>query len=141
MKLAPAFNASLATPSSRSTFSEKVDLLLGVANEALKAGANFIFTGLFLVNEQKYFASSDGSYIDQDVHRIWPNFGITVVNQQTGKFETRNGLSAPMGMGWEYLAARPAGRVAGPTAVTYGTSYDMGEDARNAARGGEEKMG
>ncbi|MEJ7662805.1 MAG: hypothetical protein WKG07_26220 [Hymenobacter sp.] len=29
---------------------------------------------MFQVNEQKYFASTDGSYIDQDVHRIWPTF-------------------------------------------------------------------
>lgn len=135
---------SWRTPIEKSAFevplSEKVDLLLAVANEGLKAGANFVNAGLFLVNEQKYFASTDGSYIDQDVHRIWPNFGITVVNQQTGKFETRNALSAPMGMGWEYLAGRPAGRVAGPTAVTWGLSYDMVEDARNAAREVKEKM-
>lgn len=121
--------------------SEKADLLLAVANEGLKAGANFVNAGLFLVNEQKYFASTDGSYIDQDVHRIWPNFAVTLVNQETGKFETRQALSAPMGLGWEYLAGRPEDRVAGPTAVTYGMSYDMIEDARHAAREAKEKMG
>ena len=50
---------------------EKVDLLLGVNAAAMNAGANFVNSMLFLVNEQKYFASTDGSYIDQDVHRIW----------------------------------------------------------------------
>ena len=60
---------------------EKADLLAAVGDAALKAGASFIFTGLFLVNEQKYFASTDGSYIDQDVHRIWPNFQVTVGRQ------------------------------------------------------------
>ena len=87
---------------------EKADLLTAVGDAALKAGASYIFTGLFLVNEQKYFASTDGSYIDQDVHRTWPNFQVTLVDQATGKFETRDALSSPVGMGWEYLAGRPA---------------------------------
>ncbi|HTO73046.1 MAG TPA: DNA gyrase modulator, partial [Gemmatimonadales bacterium] len=60
---------------------EKADLLLAVGDAALKAGADYIFTGLFLVNEQKYFASTDGSYIDQDVHRTWPNFQVTIVDK------------------------------------------------------------
>ena len=49
---------------------EKVELLLSVNAAAMKAGASFVNSTLFLVNEQKYFASTDGSYIDQDVHRI-----------------------------------------------------------------------
>ncbi len=40
---------------------------------ATKGGGNFVNSNMFLVNEQKYFASTDGSYIDQDVHRIWPD--------------------------------------------------------------------
>ncbi len=56
---------------------EKVDLLLGVNDAAMKAGATYINSFMFLVNEQKYFASTDGSYIDQDIHRIWPTFFIT----------------------------------------------------------------
>ncbi len=135
---------SWRTPIERNAFevplSEKVDLLLGAANEGLKGGANFVSAGLFLVNEQKYFASTDGSYIDQDVHRIWPTLGVTTVNQETGKFETRSAFSAPMGMGWEYVSARPEGRVAGPMTVNYGAYYDMIEDARHAAREGREKI-
>jgi len=120
---------------------EKADLLTAVGDAALKAGASFIFTGLFLVNEQKYFASTDGSYIDQDVHRIWPNFQITVVDQASGKFETRDALSAPVGMGWEYLAGRPAGKVkTAAGALTYSTSYDMLEDARLGAEQAKEKQ-
>ena len=55
---------------------EKIDLLLGVNDAAMKGGASFVNSFLFMVNEQKYFASSDGSYIDQDVHRIWPTFSL-----------------------------------------------------------------
>jgi len=121
---------------------EKADLLTAVGDAALKAGASYIFTGLFLVNEQKYFASTDGSYIDQDVHRTWPNFQVTLVDQATGKFETRDALSSPVGMGWEYLAGRPADKVKTPGgALVYGDSYDMLEDARLAATQAKEKQG
>ena len=40
---------------------EKVDLLMAVNAAAMKAGAKFVNSQLFLVNEQKYFASTDGS--------------------------------------------------------------------------------
>ncbi|KAA2285053.1 TldD/PmbA family protein [Arenimonas fontis] len=120
---------------------EKVDLLLGVNAEAQKAGADFVNSILFLVNEQKYFASTDGSYIDQDVHRIWAPFTVTAVNKETGKFRTRDGLSAPMGMGWEYLEGDPSQKYVLPNGVVcYGRSYDMIEDARFAARQAREKL-
>lgn len=130
------------TPIEKNAFeipiSEKVDLLMSVNAAALKNGANFINSILFLVNEQKYFASTDGSYLDQDIHRIWPNFAVTAIDPQKGKFQTRNALSAPMGMGWEYLSARPESKVAG-VATRYGKHYDMVEDARAAARQAREK--
>jgi TldD protein len=56
---------------------EKAELLLAVNGAAIKGGANFVNSALFLVNEQKYFASTDGSYIDQDIHRIWPTFTVS----------------------------------------------------------------
>src|SRR5690606_12145988 len=75
--------------------SDKVDLLLRANAAAIENGANFISSNLFQVNEQKYFASSDGSYIDQDIHRIWPTFTVTTVDKSTGTFKTRQALSAP----------------------------------------------
>jgi TldD protein len=136
---------SWRTPITKNPFEisikEKADLLAAVGDAALTAGASYIFTGLFLVNEQKYFASTDGSYIDQDIHRTWPNFQVTVVNQTTGKFEQREALSAPVGMGWEYLSTAPSGKITTPAgALVYGTSYDMVEDARLAAIQAKEKQ-
>ena len=96
---------------------EKVDLLLGVNAAAMKAGASFVNSMLFLVNEQKYFASTDGSYIDQDVHRIWAPMTVTAIDKASGKFRTRDGLSAPMGMGYEYLDGDAAGKIALPGGV------------------------
>ncbi|WP_347260119.1 TldD/PmbA family protein [Rudaea sp.] len=120
---------------------DKVDLLLGVNAEAIKAGASFINSTLFLVNEQKYFASTDGSYIDQDVHRIWAPMNVTCVDKATGKFRSRQGLSAPRGMGFEYLDAKAADRVELPGgAVVYRNSYDMKADAIAAAKQAKEKL-
>ncbi len=120
---------------------EKVALLLGVNAAAIQAGANFVNSQLFLVNEQKYFASTDGSYIDQDIHRIRAPFSVTAVDQATGKFRERDGLSAPMGMGYEYLEGRAEDKTTAPNGVvSYGMSYDMTEDAVAAARQAREKL-
>ncbi len=120
---------------------EKVDLLLGVNDAAMKSGANYITSLLFLINEQKYFASTDGSYIDQDVHRIWPAFFITKIDAATGKFETRNTLSAPMGMGYEYLDHRPQDKIIGGGGVSlYKGRYDMLEDAKAGGAQAGEKL-
>lgn len=118
---------------------EKVDLLLGVNDAAMKGGANYITSLLFMVNEQKYFASTDGSYIDQDIHRIWPAFFITKIDAASGKFETRNSLSAPMGMGYEYLYARPQDKIQGVTTL-YKGRYDMLEDAKAGGVQAGEKL-
>src|SRR6478736_9074199 len=118
---------------------EKVDLLLGVNDAAMKSGANYITSLLFLVNEQKYFASTDGSYIDQDIHRIWPAFFITKIDATSGKFETRNSLSAPMGMGYEYLNVRHQDKIQSVTTL-YKGRYDMLEDAKAGGAQAGEKL-
>lgn len=120
---------------------DKAELLLGVNAAAMAAGADFVNSMLFLVNEQKYFASTDGSYIDQDVHRIWAPMTVTAIDKASGKFRTREGLSAPMGMGFEYLDGDPAQKFTTPNGVVnYGLSYDMKEDAVAAARQAREKL-
>ena len=120
---------------------EKVELLLGVNAAALNVGADFVASRMFLINEQKYFASSDGSYIDQDVHRIWLPFTVTAIDKASGKFRTRDGLSAPMGLGYEYLDADPAGKFALPGGVTgYGRSYDVMEDVVAATKQARAKL-
>lgn len=118
---------------------EKVDLLL-TANAAAQAnGANFVNSSLFMVNEQKYFASTEGSYVDQDVHRIWPTFGVTAVGG--GKFKTRQAMSAPMGMGYEYLDGLDSEKLEGPEGLKlYRNSYDMVEDAILAAKQAKEML-
>ncbi len=120
---------------------QKIDLLMKVNGEAMKNGAGFVTSNLFFVNEQKYFASTDGSYIDQDIHRIWPTFTVTAVDKQAGKFKSRDAISSPMGMGYEYLDGLASEKIAGPNGlVGYRNSYDMVEDAIMASKQAKEKV-
>ncbi len=118
---------------------EKVDLLMHANEIALSSGASFISNSLFLINEQKYFASTEGSYIDQDVHRIWPTFTVTKTDKASGKFETRNALSAPVGMGYEYLEPLESEKIKGLFNL-YRNRYDLLEDVKTAAMQLEEKL-
>jgi TldD protein len=134
---------SWKTPIERNAFEvpmkEKTDLLLSVNDAAFKNGANYVNSVLFMVNEQKYFASTDGSYIDQDIHRIWPVFGVTKIDEKSGKFETRASLSAPRGMGYEYLMPKESEKIKSQTTL-YRDRYDMLEDAGAAALQAAEKL-
>ncbi|MFA8605483.1 TldD/PmbA family protein [Xanthomonas campestris pv. campestris] len=141
----PAGQVSWKTPIKKNAMEvplqDKVALLMDVNAAALNAGATFVASRMFAINEQKYFASSDGSYIDQDVHRLWLPFTVTAVDKASGKFRTRDGLSSPMGMGYEYLdgAAGEKHRLPGGL-IGYGRSYDAREDAIAAAKQAREKL-
>ncbi|MCI0751891.1 MAG: TldD/PmbA family protein [Flammeovirgaceae bacterium] len=113
---------------------DKVDLLMAANAKALEKGASFVNSQIFMVNEQKYFASSEGSYIDQDIYRIQPGFAVTMTDRQSGQFKTRTSFSAPMGLGYEYLDARSEDKIQAPGGITlYNKSYDIIEDAGLAA--------
>jgi len=113
---------------------EKVDLLLAANAKALEKGASFVNSQMFMVNEQKYFASSEGSYIDQDIYRILPGFGVSMVDRSTGQFKTRPSFSAPVGMGYEYLDGKAEDKIQAPgDVILYNKSYDIIEDAGIAA--------
>lgn len=121
--------------------SDKVDLLLSANAAAMENGANFVNSALFMVNEQKYFASTEGSYIDQDVHRIWPTFGVTAIDRSAGKFKSRQSMSAPMGMGYEYMDGLASEKIDGPEGIKlYRNSYDIVEDAILAAKQAKAKL-
>ena len=128
--LAPAFRAA-------------VSAALAECNKAgLDAGASFMQSLMFQVNQQKYFASTDGSYIDQDVHRMWVPVTATAVDKATNKFRSRQGLSSPVGMGYEYLDGRKEDKfkAAGGVCTLYKNSYDLVEDARACGRDAKAKL-
>jgi TldD protein len=133
------------TPIQKNAFevpvSEKVDLLLRANAAAQENGASFVSSNLFQINEQKYFASTDGSYIDQDIHRIWPTFTVNIVDRASNKFKSRDAMSAPMGMGWEYMIPKPEDKLKGPMGMSlYRNTYDIVEDAATAARQAKEML-
>jgi TldD protein len=134
---------SWKTPISKNAFEiptkEKTELLLDVNAAAMANGANYITSVLFLVNEQKYFASSDGSYIDQDVHRLWAPFFATAIGESG--FKQRSGLGNPVGMGFEYLDGKKEDKIYVQGAnVGYKNSYDIIEDAANAGKQLQAKL-
>ena len=133
---------SWKTPIEKNAFEvpikEKVDLLLGANAAAMSGGANFVNSMIFAVNEQKYFASTDGSYIDQDIHRIYPTFSVTKIDSASNSFQTRRSLSSPMGMGYEYLNPLDSEKVNGIT-TRYKKRYDMLEDMKFATKQAAEK--
>jgi TldD protein len=78
----------------------KLDLLMHINEEALKVpGASFVSAFMQFVHEHKYFASTDGSHIEQSLIRSYPSFNVTAVDSAGGKFYARRALTAPMGMG------------------------------------------
>ena len=86
----------------------KIDLLLQINEEVLKVpGATFVSAFMLFVNEKKFFASSDGSYITQSLIRSYPTFSVTAVDRSTNRFYQRNALVAPMSMGYEYIESLP----------------------------------
>jgi TldD protein len=123
------------TPIEKNAFAvpvkDKVDLLLSVNAAAMSAGATFVNSVILAVNEQKFFASTDGSYIDQDIHRLFPNFTVQKVDRASGKFESRKSLSSPVGMGYEYLTPKPGSSVSG-IVTRYKDRYDILDDVKNA---------
>jgi TldD protein len=131
------------TPIEKSAFEvpvkDKVDLLLKVNDIAIQGGASFINAAILAVNEQKYFASSDGSYIDQDIHRIFPTFTVTGTDKASGKFTTRSSFSSPVGMGYEYLSPDDANKVKG-IVTRYKDRYDILEDVKAATEDVKQKL-
>jgi TldD protein len=104
-------DAKYITPVVRDPFdvplSEKADYLLKVNAEALKIkgpGPMFVNSNMFFTKEEKYFASTEGSYIEQTLIRSWPSFTVTSVDPKTGRFEQRTSLGSPAGKGYEVVA-------------------------------------
>ncbi|HVZ40684.1 MAG TPA: TldD/PmbA family protein [Candidatus Kapabacteria bacterium] len=121
----PAYTDTWQTPITINPFDvpiqEKADLLLSVNREALKAnGARYCESSLFIANENKTFASSEGSYIKQDIYRVWPSFEVTAVSADGSDFQSRAGYCMPVGRGYEYCKEYPLlddARQAGEDAV------------------------
>lgn len=120
---------------------EKIDHLMAVDAAARKAGASYSSVWCDTVREEKFFANTAGSRINQTRTRIAPGFYITAVDKQTGKFDGVNSLASPRGAGWDYVeglnlaasaeeAAEQAREKLAAASVTPG-KYDLVIDATN----------
>jgi TldD protein len=83
---------------------DKIQFLLKLNETAAKTqGVSFVNSSMAFVNEQKFYASTDGSRIEQYIIRVNPNFNVTAVNRATGDFQSRSALGGPQGLGYEYI--------------------------------------
>jgi TldD protein len=78
-------------------------------NEAAMAvpGVSFVSSQVLFVDEQKYFASSEGSTITQRLVRTYPQFSTTAADRTTGDFQTRPVVDRAQLVGYEYVEDYP----------------------------------
>ena len=87
---------------------DKIEFLLKLNERALKTdGVSFVNSAMNWANEQKFYASTDGSRIDQYIIRGNPGFSVTAVNRGTGDFQSRSSYGGPQGLGYEYMEKYP----------------------------------
>ena len=67
-------------------------------------GVRFANSSLFFVSEEKLFASTEGTLVEQTLHRCFPQMNVTAVAADGSDFQSRNSTSVqPMGLGYEYV--------------------------------------
>ncbi len=87
---------------------EKTGLLLALNESALAVkGASFVSSRLAFVREDKFYASTEGSVIEQDLVRSWGTFSVTAVDREAGDAQSRDSLAMPSLRGWEAIAEHP----------------------------------
>ena len=75
---------------------DKIQFLLSLNESAMKTqGVSFVNSFMGFVNEQKFYASTDGSRIEQYIVRADPSFTVTAVNRANGDFQSRSALGGP----------------------------------------------
>lgn len=86
----------------------KIQFLLKLNQAALGVkGVSFVNSVLQFMNEQKFYASTDGSVIDQYIIRTAPEFNVTAVDSARGDFAERSSFPSGKTIGYEYLEQYP----------------------------------
>jgi TldD protein len=86
---------------------QKADLLIKANAEAMKVpGVKFVNSSMFFVKEDRNYANTDGSMIQQTVIRSWLPFAATAVSSDFTDFQVRTNVMQPMGRGYEFIAAQ-----------------------------------
>jgi TldD protein len=83
---------------------EKLDLLHNAASTIKKnEKVMTAFGALGFHSEDKYFASSEGSSIQQYILQVYPTLNATAVDFKNGVSRSRSYQVAPQARGWEYV--------------------------------------
>ncbi len=86
----------------------KLTFLMGLNDTALSVkGVSFVSSQLLFVDEQKFFASSDGARITQRLVRTYPQFSVTAADRASGDFQTRPVVDRAQLVGYEYVEGYP----------------------------------
>ena len=84
---------------------DKLGLLRAAAAEVKKEARVFsAFAILTFHLEDKYFASSEGSSIQQLIVQSYGTLSATAVDREKGLSKTRSWVTEPLSAGWEYVA-------------------------------------
>ncbi|MGK7953483.1 MAG: TldD/PmbA family protein [Xenococcaceae cyanobacterium] len=110
VKLAPvaAYQDKYITPIKIDPFTvpiaEKAELLLDINDKLLSysdRGLKKAYSFLRFTQENKFFASTEGSLIEQTIYRSYPGYGCTVV--ANGDAQGRNYERPPLNIGYEHI--------------------------------------
>ncbi len=86
----------------------KIAFLMKLNETAMAVkGVSFVNSQLLFVDEQKYFASSEGSRITQRLVRTYPQFTVTAADRAAGDFQTRPVVDRAQLLGYEYVEDFP----------------------------------
>lgn len=85
----------------------KIAFLLKLNQTALVPGVAFVTSQILFTDEQKYFASSEGSRITQRLIRTYPQFQTTATDRASGDFQTRPVVDRAKLIGYEYVEEYP----------------------------------
>jgi TldD protein len=104
--------ATWSNPIKRDPFDVPLDAktaFLMKLNETAMAvpGVSFVSSQILFVDEQKYFASTEGSRITQRLVRTYPQFTATASDRASGDFQTRAVVDRAQLIGYEYVDDYP----------------------------------
>lgn len=102
----PRYQDHWKTPYKKDPFvipiENKIALLLNVNKTMLKVkGIKTVFSFMDFGFEHKFFASSEGSFIEQEIMRAYPSYTAFAVGE--GKFESRTYQVPPLNIGYEHI--------------------------------------
>jgi TldD protein len=84
---------------------DKVALLLAANEAALKnPQARFVTSSMFFLKDEKTYANTDGTLVEQTIFRAQPSMTVTAVSKDFRDFQTRQSTDIqPMGRGYEHV--------------------------------------